>query len=201
TPMPSKFLQQVNGEGLHFLPLPASKSLLQTYQREALTSADYPNLVPPGKEVQTLKFGAFMAVYNWQPNTPRYEKVAKFVQRFLASLDTFRKPPRHPRWQKMDVRSTMPGWQRFQPVQDWLAANAPKAAAAKEQTTKQFEAFQDFLRSQGGLRDVKGEELIKLFLQFQEWQKRTAPKKPPARSGTVQRARSDQSAVTRRAAQ
>ncbi|MGI9381539.1 MAG: TAXI family TRAP transporter solute-binding subunit, partial [Methyloligellaceae bacterium] len=42
TPMPSKFLQQVNGEGLHFLPLPASKSLLQTYQREALTSADYP---------------------------------------------------------------------------------------------------------------------------------------------------------------
>ena len=183
TPKPSKFLQQANGEGLHFLELPVTKKLLQTYYPTELSSEDYPNLVPPGKRVQTLQFGALLAVFNWQSKTQRYAKVSKFVERFLDNLDNFKKSPRHPRWQKLDINSTLPGWKRFQPVQDWLAANARRPANARQSAvsgdpvTKQFEAFLAYVRSKGGQRDVKGDELIEMFIEFQEWQKHSAPKK------------------------
>jgi len=189
TPKPSRFLQQTDGEGLHFLELPFNKELLKTYYPTVLSSKDYPNLVPPGQQVETLQFGALMAVYNWQSKTQRYAKVSKFVERFLDNLDNFKKPSRHPRWQKLDINSTLPGWKRYQPVQDWLAANARRPAKARQSgdsgdpVTKQFEGFLAYMRSKGGQSDAKGDELIKMFKEFQEWQKRSPPKKgvsPPA---------------------
>lgn len=183
TPKPSKFLQQANGEGLHFLELPFNKELLKTYYPTVLSNEDYPNLVPPDQQVETLQFGALMAVYNWQPNTQRYNKVSKFVERFLANLDNFKKPPRHATWRKLYVTSTLPGWKRFEPVKDWLAANARRPAKAPQSTTsqneeaKQFAAFLAYMRSKGGKGDLKGDELKKMFLKFQEWQKQNAPKK------------------------
>ena len=96
----------------------------------------------------------------------------------------------------MNVAAAMPGWKRFQPVQDWLAKNPQKPTGDVALEREQFEAFQSFLRSQGRLRDVKDEELKKLFQEFQEWQKR-GPKAPTARSGAAQRAGSGRGAATR----
>ena len=191
-PTPSGFVQGIDGEGLHLLQLPASKTLFKTYRRAALTGEDYPNLVSAGQTVQTLAFGVLLAVYDWQPNTPRYARVAKVVERFLANLDAFRAPPRHPAWGRMEVAAAMPGWKRFKPVQDWLAKNPQKPTGDVALEREQFEAFQSFLRSQGRLRDVKDEGLKKLFQEFQEWQKRGPPR---ARSDAAQRAGSDRGAA------
>lgn len=180
TPKPSRFLQQANGEGLHLLGVPFNSELLKTYYPTVLSSADYPNLMAPGQQVETLQFGTLMAVHNWHPKTERHGKIAKFVELFLANLDNLKKPSRHPRWQKLDVNATLPGWKRFQPVKVWLAANARQSSVGSDAASEEFAAFLAFMRSKGGQPDVKDEELVKTFREFQEWQKLNPAKKEVA---------------------
>jgi TRAP-type uncharacterized transport system substrate-binding protein len=103
------------GSGLHFVPIPATPPLLATYLPSALSSADYPNLIPAGTEVETIAVGAVMAVYAWQPGTERYRKVARFVHAFTRRFDEFLRPPRHPKWREVNLAAQVPGWTRFDP--------------------------------------------------------------------------------------
>lgn len=103
------------GSGLRFVPIPATPALLETYLPSSLSSADYPNLVPAGSEVETIAVGAVMAVYAWQPGTERYRKVARFVHAFTRRFDEFLRPPRHPKWREVNLAAQVPGWTRFDP--------------------------------------------------------------------------------------
>jgi TRAP transporter TAXI family solute receptor len=103
------------GSGLHFVPIPATPALLETYLPSTLSSADYPNLIPAGTEVETIAVGAVMAVYAWQPGTERYRKVARFVHAFTRRFDEFLRPPRHPKWREVNLAAQVPGWTRFDP--------------------------------------------------------------------------------------
>jgi TRAP transporter TAXI family solute receptor len=103
------------GSGLHFIPIPATPGLLETYLPSTLSSADYPNLIPAGTEVETIAVGAVMAVYAWQPGTERYRKVARFVHAFTRRFDEFLRPPRHPKWREVNLAAQVPGWIRFDP--------------------------------------------------------------------------------------
>ncbi len=102
------------GSDLHFLPLPLTPALLETYLPAELAQAQYPNLVPEGRPVETVAVGAVMATYAWQPGTERYRKVSRFVEAFNAQFDTFLRPPRHPKWREVNLRAQVPGWTRFQ---------------------------------------------------------------------------------------
>jgi TRAP transporter TAXI family solute receptor len=99
--------------GLHFLPLPASPALMETYLPATLRAADYPTLIPEGQAVETIAVGAVMAVYAWQPGSERHRKVSRFVEALHANFDAFLRPPRHPKWREVNLAAQVPGWVRF----------------------------------------------------------------------------------------
>lgn len=101
--------------GLRFMEIPATPALLETYLPTALTSADYPSLIPAGTSIETIAVGAVMAVYAWQPGHERHRKVARFVEQLNARFDEFLRPPRHPKWREVNLAAQVPGWTRFDP--------------------------------------------------------------------------------------
>lgn len=116
--------------GLAFLTIPATPALLETYLPTALSSGDYPNLIPPGGSVGTMAVGAVMAVYAWQPGTDRHRKVARFVEALNAKFDQFQQPPRHPKWREVNLAAQVPGWTRFDPNPPRIPRRRPDGETA-----------------------------------------------------------------------
>jgi TRAP transporter TAXI family solute receptor len=159
TPLPAD-------SGLHFLAIPLKDALLDTYLPAQLRHADYPALVPDGKPVDTVAVGAVMAVYNWQPNTDRYAKVARFVDAFFSKFHLFLQPPRHPKWKEVNLAAQVPGWTRFPPAQDWLQRNA---VASTSGGTMQAD-FTVFLAGMSGpMASLTDAQKTVLFRQFLQW--------------------------------
>lgn len=102
-------------EGLHFLSLPPTPQLLQTYLPAPIEHADYPALVPEGSPAQTVAVGAVLAVYAWKPGTERYTKLVRFLERFNRRFPDLLQPPRHPKWREVNLTAEVPGWVRFSP--------------------------------------------------------------------------------------
>jgi hypothetical protein len=67
--------------------------------------------------------GAVLAAYNWEPGHPRYNKVARFVDRFFSNFEKFQSPARHPKWREVNLSASVPGWSRFGPAEAWLGAH------------------------------------------------------------------------------
>ena len=107
--------------GLHFLSVPMTDALLETYLPSRLGPVDYPALVPPDGSVETIAVGAVMAVYAWAPGTERHRKVARFVEAFQEKFPRFQQAPRHPKWREVNLSAQVPGWTRF------AAGAAPRA--------------------------------------------------------------------------
>lgn len=104
--------------GLHFLRLPMTPPLIETYLPARLGHEAYPGLIPEGASVETLAVGAVMAVYAWAPGTERFRKVAGFVQAFHERFERFLRPPRHPKWREVNLEAQVPGWVRFDPARE-----------------------------------------------------------------------------------
>jgi len=165
---PTRLFRDLKGNnGLHFLSIPMSAALLDTYLPSRLTSADYEGLVKPGEEVDTVAVGAVMAVYGWDRDVDRHRKVARFVDAFFSKFDEFLKPPRHPKWKEVNLAADVPGWTRFEPAEQWLrqasSAKEPQTAAARK------EEFRSFVEQRG----VPPQQAEKLFEQFLLWQARS----------------------------
>lgn len=134
---PTRLFEDMQREGgLHFVPVEFTPALLKTYLPSRLTSEDYPGLVPAGKEVKTLAVGAVMAVYNWAPDTTRYEKVERFIDAFFSRFDQFQQPPRHSKWKEVSLSATVPGWERFEPARIWLAGGEEVVAEESATSTE-----------------------------------------------------------------
>jgi uncharacterized protein len=135
------------GGNLRFLPVPLTPELLQIYLPSSLTHADYPGLIAEGQSTDTVAVGAVMAVYNWDPNNERYKRVAAFVHAFFNAFSEFLKPPRHQKWQEVNLATQLPGWTRFQPAQTWLVRRTTTAGAGYDLSLKNsFEEFLAFMR-------------------------------------------------------
>ena len=115
------------GAGLHFLPIPLTPALLQTYLPTRLAHADYPALVPEEDPVETVAVGAVMAVYNWPAGTERNARVTRFVDAFFDRLPDLQGPGRHPKWRHVSLTAQVPGWNRFRAAQLWLQRRADAA--------------------------------------------------------------------------
>jgi TRAP-type uncharacterized transport system substrate-binding protein len=145
------------GSGLHFVPIPFVQPLIADYLPTMLTSNDYPDMVPAGQSVETIAVGAVLITYNWPKSaTERYQRVERFVNAFFSKIDEFRKPPRHPKWQEVNVAATLPGWARFEAAQNWI--DAQQRAAAGGQVRATFSA--------GG--SVRSDEPA-LYQEFLQW--------------------------------
>lgn len=129
---PTRLFRDLTPEdGVHFLAVPYTPELLETYLPSRLTTDDYPQLIPSGQEVDTVAVGAVMAVYNWAPKTERYEKVARFVDAFFSHFGEFQQPPRHAKWREVNLNATVPGWTRFTAAEEWLREHAAAGAVAE----------------------------------------------------------------------
>lgn len=111
------------GDGLHFLPVPMTSDLAETYLTSSLSHEDYPKLIEDGEIIKTIAVPEVLAVYNWSPENERYGKVKSVVEAFFENFDKFDDKVRHPKWQDVDITADLPGWQRFKPAQDWLEQN------------------------------------------------------------------------------
>ncbi len=175
TRKPSSKLRKIKANsGLHFLPVPMTKTVLRTYFPDPLTAEDYPNLVAPGKSVETARMAAVLAVYNWQDKSLRYANVTKFIRTFIDKLDQLAQASRKDVWQKLDFTGKVKGWQQYEP-----AANIIRRAVASRQTVAprlqsrikkntEFAAFVKLVQSTSS-KKYSPEELLKLYLSYKDW--------------------------------
>ena len=161
--------------GLHFVPIPFSKTFADYYTLGELTNKEYPTLVPEGQPVDTIAVPAVLAVFNWQKGSDRYRRVERFVERLFTKWDKFREPPRHPKWRDVNLAATVPGWNRWGPADEMLRRIRPKEPDAQVASSD----FAAFLKNTGSapanLTQEQREALFREFLQWREKQRGSAP--------------------------
>jgi uncharacterized protein len=152
---------------VHFLDVEYVPALQAGYLPAIITSEDYPNLVAPNESVATIGVSSVMAIHNWPPQSERFRVMTRFVEKFFTDFDKFKGGSFSPKWREVNIRAPVKGWQRFQPAEHWLAANAqPKAPAAPPQAALQLKSMlQKFVESQQGTSADQEE----LFNQFVRW--------------------------------
>jgi TRAP transporter TAXI family solute receptor len=120
-----------------FLAIPYPDTIGEAYVPATLSSADYPRMVKPGETVETLAVGTILGVYNSPQGSPRYKKVARFVEAFFGNFDKFLSPQRHPKWREVNLAASVNGWTRFRPAQEWLDSHGEQEVAS----SAEFERF------------------------------------------------------------
>ena len=156
--------------GVHFVPIPFSKTFADYYTLGELTSKEYPNLVPEeGQPTDTIAVPAVLAVYNWQKGSDRYRRVERFTEAFFTKWDKFREPPRHPKWRDVNLAATVPGWTRWSVSEDMLRRLRVRDVAEPQVGATELSAF---LKSKGtALAPLTQKQREEIFLEFLEWQK------------------------------
>ncbi len=160
---------------LHFVPIVPTEELLATYLPSQFDHSDYPQLIAEGATQPTLAVGAVMAAYNWRADNERHRRLELFVRAFFNNFEQFLKPPRHPKWQEVNLAASVPGWTRFAPAEAWVTQRPkPGTAIATDPALRQsFEQFLAFMQQSGQLprnRPISEAERAALFSRFVEWQ-------------------------------
>jgi TRAP-type uncharacterized transport system substrate-binding protein len=183
TGAPQATLAKVKKEdGVHFLPLDQEslqnhdlRDLFANYLPAEITHQNYPNLIAEGTSVPTIANRALLVAYTWPENSPRYKRIAKFVDEFFGKIDHFNTPSRHPKWREVNLSAEMPGWVRFKPAAEWLAAHRNQAVSANPDSTLgqsspelrlAFEKFMQNYASSSGRNTLSTKEQEMLFARF-----------------------------------
>lgn len=120
---PVHLLSRLGGQeagALHLLPVPLDAALLDTYVPARIERADYPALVGGEGGVETFGVGTVLAMYVWPPGTERHDNLSRFVAATFDRMAALKRPPHHPKWRDVDLRSQVPGWTRFAPARAWM---------------------------------------------------------------------------------
>jgi TRAP-type uncharacterized transport system substrate-binding protein len=158
--------------GLHFLPLPLSKTFADYYTLGELTSQEYPSLVPQGSSVDTIAVPAVLAAFNWPRGTDRYRRVQRFTEALFNRWDRFQKPPRHPKWRDVNLAATVPGWSRLPAAEAMLQKVRQQNVAGTDDNVSSSE-FSAYLKARGTLLARTDQERDALFREFLQWRQRT----------------------------
>jgi hypothetical protein len=152
-------------DGFRMLSVPFSRPLQNDYLPTTIAHEDYPDLIAPGRTVDTIAVGTVLIAYNWPPGTDRYRRIAKFIDAFFPRLAEFQKPPRHPKWREVNLSAAVPSWERFPAAEEWLERHRE----AREQPTTRQE-FEQFLAHRGEDMSAVSEPGRKqLFEEFLKW--------------------------------
>ena len=169
-------------DGVHFLPLEEQAlaghnvaAIFDNYLPIELTHDEYPALIPQGTSVPTIGNRALLVTYAWPVNSPRYQRVARFVHEFFGKIDQFQDGARHPKWGEINVAADIPGWTRFKPAADWIAENRKVAMAENNGATRSgnmksvFEQYLSKYAVSTGPKAVSDNERDLLFIKFQQF--------------------------------
>src|SRR6195256_3923374 len=106
--------------GFKFLAVEYGSKFEDYYLPSYLEPADYPNLVAKGERIATIAVPTILASFNWRPSSPRYHRVARFVDQLFSRVDKLQAPGFDPKWKDVNLPTRVPGLERFQPAQEWL---------------------------------------------------------------------------------
>jgi TRAP transporter TAXI family solute receptor len=150
-------------DNLHLVEVPYTHTLENVYLPGTLEQSLYPGLVDASRpRIQTIAVDSVLITNNWQVGSERYRRVANFVEALFAHFADLKKPPRHPKWQEVDLGKELPGWQRFQAAQDWLLQS-------------KFDQFRS--KYQGAnVQSESPADKQRMFREFLEWQQSEAKK-------------------------
>ena len=124
------FLKGKFPEGFKFLPIEYTDKL-EYYAPAYLEHADYPALIPQGQQIATISVPAVLAVYDWPKNTDRYQRLDRVVEYLFERFEKLQKEPGyHEKWKDVNLAASVPGWTRFEPLQDKLDKAAVVSARA-----------------------------------------------------------------------
>jgi hypothetical protein len=141
------FLHKHWEPGFKFLPVAISD--FGFYLPSSLTSLDYPDLIPPGQDVQTIAVPTILAAYNWPIGSDRYKRVARLTDYLFDRLGELHEPGFHPAWRDVNANAKVPGLNRFPEAQAWLdrakGTAAPAQSAAGGDATDDQRLYQQFL--------------------------------------------------------
>jgi len=147
--------------------------LFAAYLPADLTHEHYPNLIDEGATVPTIANRALLVAYTWPENSPRYKRVAKFIDAFFSKIDQFNNPSRHPKWREVNLAAEMPGWVRLKPAAEWLAFHRNQAMSAGpdntlDQSSPEVKlAFEKFMQKHASRqKTLSRSERELLFAQF-----------------------------------
>jgi TRAP-type uncharacterized transport system substrate-binding protein len=122
------FVKRKWDDGFKFLPVEFGEKFADYYVPATLEATDYPSLVAKDSRVPTIAVPTLLASYNWRPDSPRYKRVAKFVDELFSGVDKLRAPGFDPKWKEVSLATKAPGLERFQAAQDWLDRAGPKVS-------------------------------------------------------------------------
>jgi TRAP transporter TAXI family solute receptor len=175
-------LKVTKADNLHFLPLDERslpkhdvRPILAKYLPVELTHEEYPDVIPQGTTVSTVGNRSLLVTYAWPEGTVRYNRVAKFVTEFFNKIDQFRDGARHPKWADVILAADMPGWIRYKPAADWLAAHRPAPAVAMRPAFDQF--VQNYAQT-NGQKPMSDRDREALFVKFQQFMQSQLPAQP-----------------------
>ena len=120
------FVRRKWEEGFKFLPVEYGPKFQDYYLSSSLEAADYPDLIAKDQHIATIAVPTILAAYNWRPNSPRYGRVARFVDKLFGGIDKLRSLGFDPKWKDVNLRAQAPGLERFQAAQEWLDRSVPK---------------------------------------------------------------------------
>jgi TRAP-type uncharacterized transport system substrate-binding protein len=112
-------------QGFKFLPVEYGSKFEDYYLPSYLEQADYPNLVPKGERIATIAVPTILASFNWRTSSPRYRRVARFVDELFSRADKLKSPGFDAKWKDVNLTTRAPGLERFQAAQEWLDRASP----------------------------------------------------------------------------
>jgi hypothetical protein len=115
-------------EGFKFLPVEFGSKFEDHYLPSYLDPTDYPSLIAKGERIATIAVPTILASFNWRPDSPRYPRVARFVDQLFSRVDKLRSPGFDAKWKDVNLAARVPGLERFQAAQEWL----DRAGTAKQ---------------------------------------------------------------------
>lgn len=115
--------------GFKFLPLPYEAKFEDYYLPATLEASEYPNLIKAGERIPTIAVPTVLVSYNWQANSNRYQRVARFTDLLFSRIETLQGPGFAAQWKSINLGATVPGLTRFPPAQAWLDRKGNEARA------------------------------------------------------------------------
>src|SRR5438046_7790596 len=117
--------------GFKFLPVNYESKFEDYYLPAELEASEYPNLIKQGERVSTIAVPTVLVAYNWQPQTNRYQRVARFVDFLFTRIDKLQAAGFDPKWKSINLAATVPGLDRFAAAQEWLDRQAGAARVSR----------------------------------------------------------------------
>jgi hypothetical protein len=120
------FVKRKWEEGFKFLAVDFSPKLQDYDISSSLEPSDYPNLIAKDQHIATIAVPTILAAYGWPQGSPRYRRVARFVDELFGGMDKLRSPGFDPKWKDMNLSIQAPGLERFEAAQESLNRTVAK---------------------------------------------------------------------------